>query len=249
MNYILTSQKDGIVTLTLNRGKVNALNETLVEELHGVLTNFTKDNNVKSIIITGQGNFFTFGFDIPEILSYSKEDFIRYLTKFTDLYTYIFLYPKPIISALNGHTIAGGCMMALACDYRIMVSGKARITLNEIGFGSSVFAGCVEMLRFCVGSRIATKIVYSGTMYSAEEAKELGLIDKVTTDEKLVSTARKIAVDLGGKPKNAFLSIKLLLRTSVAEEMKRKEEKSVKEFADIWYSKSTWENLKKIKIY
>jgi len=140
-------------------------------------------------------------------------------------------------------------MMALACDYRIMVSGKARITLNEIGFGSSVFAGCVEMLRFCVGSRIATKIVYSGTMYSAEEAKELGLIDKVTTDEKLVSTARKIAVDLGGKPKNAFLSIKLLLRTSVAEEMKRKEEKSVKEFADIWYSKSTWENLKKIKIY
>ena len=248
MNYIRTSQKDSIVTLTLYRGKVNALNEPLVEELHGALKNFAGDKNIKSVIITGHGKFFTFGFDIPEFLNYSKEGFVRYLTKFTDLYTYIFLYPKPVIAALNGHTIAGGCMIALACDYRIMVSGKAKIALNEIEFGSSVFAGCVEMLRFCVGNRNATTILYSGAMYSAEEAKDLGLIDKVTTEENLIDAARKTALNLGSKPKNAFISIKSLLRMSVAEEMKRKEEKSVKEFADIWYSDSIWENLKKIKI-
>ena len=249
MNYIHTSQKDSIVTLTLYRGKVNALNEPIVEELHGALKNFADDRNIKSVIITGHGKFFTFGFDIPEFLNYSKKDFVQYLTKFTDLYSFIFLYPKPIIAALNGHTIAGGCMMALACDYRIMVPGNARIALNEIEFGSSVFAGCIEMLRFWVGSRNATTILYSGAMYSAEAAKDLGLIDKVTTEENLIDAARKAALDLGSKPKNAFKGIKSLLRMSIAEEIKRKEEKSVKEFADIWYSDSTWKNLKKIKIY
>ncbi|MFC2092759.1 enoyl-CoA hydratase/isomerase family protein [Bacteroidota bacterium] len=249
MNYILTSQKDGIASLTLNSGKVNALNETLVEELQGVLINFANDKNIKAIIINGRGKFFTFGFDIPEFLNYSKADFKRYLTKFTDLYTYIFLYPKPVIAALNGHTIAGGCMMALACDYRIMVSGKAKIALNEIEFGSSVFAGCVEMLRFCVGNRNATNILYSGAMYSAEEAKDLGLIDEVSNVESLIPAARNTAVNLGEKPTNTFISIKSLLRTPIANEMKRKEKDSIKEFADIWYSKSTWENLKKIKIF
>ena len=217
--------------------------------MHGALKNFADDKNIKSVIITGHGKFFTFGFDIPEFLNYSKEDFVRYLKKFTDLYTYIFLYPKPIIAALNGHTIAGGCMMALACDYRIMVSGKAKIALNEIEFGSSVFAGCVEMLRFCVGNRNATTILYSGAMYSAEEAKDLGLMDKVTTEENLIDAARKAALDLGSKPKNAFNGIKSLLRMSVAEEMKRKEKDYIKKFVDIWYSESTWEYLKKIKIY
>lgn len=249
MNYILTSQKDDIAILTLSRSKVNALNESVVEELHDVLRNLENDRNIKSVILTGRGKFFTFGFDIQEFLSYSKEDFTRYLTKFTNLYTYIFLYPRPVIAALNGHTIAGGCMMALACDYRIMVSGKTKIALNEIEFGSSVFAGCDEMLRFWVGNRNTTNILYSGAMYTAEEAKDFGLIDKVTTEENLVDAAIMAATNLGNKPKNAFLSIKSLLRTTIAEEMKRKEKDSIKEFADIWYSKSTWKNLKKIKIH
>lgn len=249
MNSILVSKNEGVGTIILSRGKVNALNEIMVEQLNHCFTDMESDQEVSSVILTGLGKFFSFGFDIPEFLSYSKDDFIRYLTKFTDLYTYIFLFPKPVIAALNGHTIAGGCMLATACDHRIMVSEKAKISLNEIGFGSSVFAGCVEMLKFCTGQKNAETILFSGAMYSANEAIRLGLVDKVSSRDNLISEAGKTARDFAEKDNVAFKSIKGLLRRPVAEGVVKREKESIKEFVDIWYSEKTWEKLKKVKVY
>ena len=248
MQFIEIQNDVNIVKVILHRGKVNALNNQVVEEFHYTLIDLSKDPDVKAIIISGSGKFFSFGFDIPEFLSYSKQKFTDYLIKFTNLYTYIFTYPKPVIAAINGHAVAGGCMLASACDKRVMVSGKTKISLNEISFGSSVFAGSTEMLRFCVGDKNATEILYSGRMYSAEEAKDLGLIDIITNENNLMKDASKLALELGERPAPAFASIKSLLRKSVAEEMKLKEKESIKRFVNIWYSESTWKNLKDIKI-
>jgi 3,2-trans-enoyl-CoA isomerase len=249
MNFVKISKDAGLATLVLGRNKVNALTGVVVEQIRNALAALENDPDIRAIILTGEGKFFSFGFDIPEFLSYSRDEFSDYLTQFTNLYTCMFLYPKPIVAALNGHTIAGGCMLALACDQRVMVSGKAKISLNEIAFGSSVFAGSTEMLRFCVGSHHATKVLYSGTMYSAEEAKSIGLVDTVTSEEDLLKEAAKIALELGEKSAPAFAHIKSLLRAPIAEEMKRKEKDSIKKFIDIWYSDFTWKNLKNIKIH
>ena len=249
MDFVSINKNAGIVNLVLSRGKVNAINEQVVEEVHSSLVDFESDPDTKAIVMTGRGKFFSFGFDIPEFLSYSRGKFTNFLTHFTNLYTYIFLYPKPIIAVLNGHTIAGGCMLALACDRRIMVLERAKISLNEIGFGASVFAGSTEILRFCVGNKNATDILYSGAMYTAEQAKALGMIDKVAPENELIREATKEASDLSEKPAAAFTSIKLLLRKSIAEGMRLKEKDSINEFVEIWYSNTTWENLKNIKIY
>jgi 3,2-trans-enoyl-CoA isomerase len=249
MKFVSVSQEVGIATVILNRGKVNALNETLVEQIRSCFVKLENDKSIKAIIFTAQGKFFSFGFDIPEFLSYPKGSFIKYLTKFTNLYTSLFLFPKPIVAVLNGHAIAGGCMLALACDSRIMVSGKAKISLNEISFGSSVFAGSVEMLKFCVGQKNAESVLYSGAMYSAEEAIHLGLIDQISLSENLMDDARKAAQDFVAKGTSAFRAIKGLLRKPVAEEMVKREKDSIREFVDIWYSEETWKNLEKIKIH
>lgn len=249
MGFVQVSKDEGIVTLTLTRGKVNALNEPMVEELKECFENFEKDKTIKSVILTGNGKFFSFGFDIPEFMSYSKDAFTIYLKKFTNLYTYMFLFSKPVIAALNGHTIAGGCMLATACDYRIMISGKAKISLNEISFGSSVIAGSVEMLRYCVGPKNAESILYSGAMYSADEAIRLGLIDQVSSEDNFPDEVRKIANDFAEKDSTAFSGIKGLLRKSTAERMIREELESIHKFVDIWYSEKTWQNLKEIKIH
>jgi len=249
MNFILSSKRNGIATVTLQRGKVNALNEPMVEEIVDSFKNLATDTEVKSIIFTGSGKFFSFGFDVPEFLRYPKKDFIRFIEMFTNLYTYLFQFPKPIVAALNGHTIAAGCMLATACDFRLMASGKGKIALNEITFGAPVFAGSAEMLRFWVGSRNAQSVLYSGAMYSAEEAFGLGLIDQVSSEDALLDDARKIAQELGGKDSSAFAIIKKLLRKPVAEEMVKHEKDYILEFADIWFSETTWEKLKKIKIH
>jgi enoyl-CoA hydratase/carnithine racemase/ribosomal protein S18 acetylase RimI-like enzyme len=249
MKYVEIETHEGIATILLARGKVNALNETVIEELNNGFKSLESDPDVKAIVITGTGKFFSFGFDIPEFLSFSREAFTDYLFKFTDLYTTMFLYPKPIVAALNGHTIAGGCMLALACDHRVMVSGKGKISLNEIAFGSSVFAGSTEMLRFWIGSAQATRVLYSGHMYSAEEAMTIGLVHEVATEGSLMDQAKKAASDLASKHAPAFASIKALLRKPIAADMMKREKESIQAFVEIWYSEETWENLKKIKIY
>jgi len=249
MHFVKVEIGRGIATIALSRGKVNAIDQTVVDELRQCLETVAADRDLKAVVLTGRGKFFSFGFDVTEFLSYTKAEFTSYLNSFTDLYTYLFTYPKPVVAALNGHTIAGGCMLALACDYRLMVAEKAKMSLNEITFGASVFAGSAEMLRFLIGNAKATDVLYSGAMYSAEEALDLGLVQAVSNGDQLIHRARRIAADLAAKPAAAFASIKSLLRKPVADEMRRREGASIGEFVEIWYTSETWAKIQKIKIY
>jgi 3,2-trans-enoyl-CoA isomerase len=243
MDFVSLTTNEGIARVALSRGKVNAINEKVVDELTDCFRALSYDPGVKAVILTGEGKFFTFGFDIPEFLNYTKEDFVRYLTKFTGLYTDIFLYPKPVVAALNGHTIAGGCMLAIACDYRIMIPENAKISLNEINFSSSVFAGSVEIMKLLLGQKQAEAALLSGAMYSAEEALQLGLIDRIAAKDDLEGEALKKVREYASQDGAAFRSIKKLLRQTTAEEMMKREKASILEFVDIWYSEKTWKNL------
>jgi len=249
MDNLHISKDNQIATITLNRGKVNALSEELIEQLKNQFEILENDDSIRAIILTGQGKFFSFGFDIPGFLNHSKDEFRVFINKFTDLYTYMFLYPKPIVAAINGHAIAGGCMLATTCDYRIMTTGKAKISLNEIAFGSTVFAGSVELLKFCVGQRNAERILMTGSMFSAEEGEKLGLIDKISSEENVMAEAASVASSLGQREPKVFRSVKHLLRAPIAEKMIQREKKSIETFLDIWYSEPTRSNLAKIKIY
>ncbi len=240
--------EEGTASVVLCRGKVNAIDEPTVDELGRCFRELESDDTVRAVIFSGEGKFFSFGFDIPGFLGYAKEDFIRFLTKFTGLYTYLFTFPKPVVAALNGHTVAGGLMLALACDRRIMAAGSGKVALNEIGFGSSVMAGSVEMLRFAVGSRRAEEVLYSGAMFLPEDAHRQGLVDMICPAERLRGNAVAVAREIGGEDPSAFQSIKGLLRNPVAEEMRRREAASIREFVEIWYTDSTWKNLREIRI-
>jgi len=249
MAFIDIAEKDGIAVVTLNRGKVNAVNEALIDELRATFEKLKDDRAVRATILTGQGKFFSFGFDVPEFISYPRDDFDRFLTKFTGCCTYLYTFPKPLVIAINGHAIGGGCMLSLTGDYRIMVLGKAKIALNEITFGASIFAGTVEMLRASIGQKNAEMITYSGAMYTGEQANHFGLVDDVATEDTLLREAGKIADDLGKKDAAPFRHIKSMMRTPVAEQIAKREKDGIKEFLDIWYSETTWPKVQNIKIH
>ena len=249
MNFVELTVERNIATVTLNRGKVNALNEPLVEQLRDLFRQVERDPSIAAAILTGQGKFFSFGFDIPEFISYTRDEFRRFLTQFSRLYTTLFRFPKPLIGGINGHAVAGGCMLATCCDYRLMVSGKAKISLNEIGFGSSVFAGSVEMLKFWVGAKHAADILLNGQMYSAEKALQMGLIDQISTPENLLADTASVAQRYALKDLRAFAALKTLLRRPVEDVMRKWEQPSIEEFLDLWYSPETRQQLQAIKIY
>ena len=248
MGHVEIERGGGIAVVTLGRGKVNALNVQVVEELAAAFREAATDEAVGAVVLTGRGKFFSFGFDIPEFLGFSKEAFVDYLTRFTGLYRQMFIYPKPIVAALNGHTVAGGCMLALACDRRLMVPGGAKISLNEITFGASVFFGAVEMLRLVVGARQAERVLFGGAMYLPEEAREIGLVDAVVAADRLPEEARAAAAGLAARDPAAFASIKRLLRGPTAQAMVAHERDSILEFTEIWYSPATRAKLKEITI-
>lgn len=249
MTFVKSSIHEGVAEVRLERLKVNALNAAVIDELAGCFDRLAGDPDVRGIVLTGTGSFFSFGFDIPELMDESKASFALFLERFTAMYRGIFAHPKPIVAAINGHAVAGGCMLATACGARIMVRDKAKIGLNEIGFGSSLFAGSLALLRFCVGDRRAQDIAYGGALYTAEQAVALGLVDAVVADAAALATeARRRLADLTARPPAAFRSIKLLLRRPVLEEIGRTEAASIRDFVDIWYSDETRLALAKITI-
>jgi len=247
MSFVEVESAGGVATVILERGKVNALNAAVVEELSATFETLGRDAAVGAAVLTGRGKFFSFGFDIPELFPYSQEDFAGFLARFASFYRELFVFPKPVVAALNGHAIAGGCMIALACDRLMMADGPAKISLNEIGFGSSVFAGSVEILQFRTGPR-AADVLYSGAMYSPAEAHAIGLIDRVVAADALLERARESAAELGSRRPAAFASLKSLLRKPVADAMAAREAASIREFVDIWYSEPTRTNLRSITI-
>ena len=182
-------------------------------------------------------------------MSYSKDAFIRYLTKVTDLYAYLFMYPKPVIAALNGHTTAGGCVLAMTCDYRIMARGKARIGLTELNLGSTVTSAGTALLKHCVGGAKAERLLYTGVLLSAEEALDFGLVSEITDYESIGREAVRVAQDFADKQINAFRSTKLRLREPASREMRELRQSSVQEFADNWYSDETRKKLAKVQIF
>ena len=248
MDFIELSLKDGIATVTLARPKVNAINEQVVSELRDVFRELASDTRVRAVILTGRGSFFSFGFDIPGFMDYPREAFHRFIMSFSDLVQRIFVFPKPVIAALNGHAVAGGCVLAIACDRRFMVGGKAKIALNELTLGASVFTSIAEILKYTVGSRTAQLLLYTGKMNSAEEALTLGLVDKVVSEGEINDAAVSAARELAGWDVFAFGSVKRLLRKEAIDRIDNHEKGSVSDFVDIWYSENTWEKLKKIEI-
>jgi 3,2-trans-enoyl-CoA isomerase len=248
MGFIDSSREGEVAVITLHRGKVNALNRVIIEDLHLRLESAAADESVTALVLTGHGKFFSFGLDVPELYDLPSEDFTSFVRSFTGIYTLLYAYPKPVIAALNGHAIAGGCMLALAGDRRLMAGGKGKIGLNEITFGSSVFAGSVEMLRALVGERSAERILLSGRMFEADQALALGLVDRVVPAMDLMPMAVEEARVMGSLDEAAFQSIKHLLRGPILGIMRESESDSIEQFVRIWYSESTRRHLKRIEI-
>lgn len=248
MSFVTVATSNGIATVTMNRGKVHAVHSDAVNDLTECFHQLENDSQVRGIILTGQHKFFSFGFDVPELLTYSRKELKDFLIRFTRLKHNLFLYPKPVIAALNGHTVAAGCMLALTADYRLMVPENAKISLNEINIGASVFAGSVEMLRFCAGQRNAELVLTSGKMYSPDEAFQMGLVDELVPSENLLERAREIASGYAEKNGPAYRSIKSLVRKPVVKESELKEERVVDEFIDIWLSERSQAQLAKVLI-
>ncbi|MEO7264074.1 MAG: enoyl-CoA hydratase-related protein [Ferruginibacter sp.] len=187
-NHLLTQNDNGILTITINRpDKLNALNKDVIEELSKVLDDIYTNNEIKAAILTGSGpKAFVAGADISEFLSLDGEAGKSLSKKGHELvFDKIENCTKPIIAAVNGFALGGGCELAMACHFRLC-SDNAKFGQPEVNLGLIPGYGGTQRLTQLVGKGKAMEMMMTGNMISANEALHLGLVNHVTTPEDLL---------------------------------------------------------------
>ncbi|XP_055906569.1 probable enoyl-CoA hydratase, mitochondrial [Eupeodes corollae] len=191
----VTGEKKNVALITLNRPKaLNALCNGLMTELSTALANYEKDSAIAAIIITGSEKAFAAGADIKEMQSNTYADCI--MGNFLSDWTSVAKCQKPIIAAVNGYALGGGCELAMMCDI-IYAGDKARFGQPEIALGTIPGAGGTQRLTRAVGKSKAMEICLTGNMINAEDAEKMGLVSKVVPADQLLNEAVKLGEKIG----------------------------------------------------
>jgi enoyl-CoA hydratase len=187
---ILTTLENGIFTITIHRpDKLNALNAAVIGELDETVDEIYSNALIKSAIITGSGpKAFVAGADISEFKGLNREEGMAMAEKGQDIFLRIEDSPKPIIAAVNGFALGGGCELAMACHFRI-ASANARFGQPEVNLGLLPGYGGTQRLTRLVGKGRAIELLISGNMIDAQTAMQYGLVNTVTTPEELLPKA------------------------------------------------------------
>ena len=185
--------ENNIFIITINRpDKLNALNQTVLDELDAAIKNVYDDKNIKAAIITGQGTkAFVAGADISEFLEVSDEQGAGLARKGQEIFFKIENCPKPVVAAVNGFALGGGCELAMACHFRL-ASDNAKFGQPEVNLGLIPGYGGTQRLTMLVGKGKAMELMMSGNMIDAHEAKDLGLVNYVTSPENLLEKTKEI---------------------------------------------------------
>jgi enoyl-CoA hydratase len=205
--------KEGaIATVQLNRPqKKNALNSELRREMEEALRVIERDTSLKVVIVTGGEEIFCAGADIGEIKeATTAEANYKHAREFQLLFDQIESLPQPVIAAVSGYALGGGCELALACDFRIASEG-ARFGLPEIKIGAFPGGGGTQRLPRLIGAAKAKEMIFTGDPISADQALSLGLVVKVVPKDKLTEEAKGLAAKLAVLPRLAMEASKRVI--------------------------------------
>jgi enoyl-CoA hydratase len=203
---------DDILTLHLDHGKANALDLELAEALRDAFVRFAADDRLRASVLTGTGTIFCAGVDLYRLLEGGPSYARAFVPLLRDLLAAVFSCPKPVVAAINGHAIAGGCVLAAACDYRLMALGPGTIGVPELQVGIPFPLVAIEILRFATSTAHLQELVYRGSTYTTDVAVERGLIDELVEPDALVGRAAEVAAHLASEPAGRFRLTKQQLR-------------------------------------
>jgi enoyl-CoA hydratase/carnithine racemase len=206
--FVQTSVADGIGTIRLDRPPMNALNSQLQEELRAAATSLGADDAVRAVIVYGGEKVFAAGADIKEMATLSYVDMAARATALSSAFDAVARVPKPVVAAITGYALGGGCELALACDWRVAAS-DARLGQPEITLGIIPGAGGTQRLPRLIGPARAKDLIMSGRMVPAAEALAIGLVDRVVPAAEVYAAAVELVSRYLTGPAQALRAAKL----------------------------------------
>ncbi len=231
--------RGAVRVLSLSRGKVNALEPGLVGALHDAVLTAQEDPEIRAVVLTAASTkVFCAGFDLGVLGKTDRETFDRFMRGFESLFYDLFLYGKPLVAALPGHTVAGGALLAGTADFRLAAEGTGTIGLPEAHLGIHVPRHFLEALRASVGDHALTRWSLSGGSVSFAEAIRLGAVDRIVPPAALLDEAVAFAGELGSSPTDVYASLKKDLRGTAYETAQSVLVESRDAFVDSWFSET-----------
>lgn len=240
MNCVETLNHDGgIVEIKLARAPVNALNPQLCNATREAIEQAIV-HGAQGIVLSGGPKVFSAGLDVPYLLSLGeqRDHLLLAWQAFFGLARALASAHVPVVAALAGHSPAGGCVLALCCDYRIMAAGKYSIGLNETQVGLVAPEGIQRLMRRVVGTYRAERMLVAGQMVDADTALRIGLVDELVDIDDVSARAREWLQHLLSLPRSAMLQTRALARADLIEAL-RPEHIELDRFVEAWYSADT----------
>lgn len=245
---LVVEQQDGVRVVRMQFGRANAMNLAMLDALAGTLT----EGKPQPTVLTGDGKIFCAGLDLVTLDGLGEDAFEDFLTRFSRTMVQVLSAPFPLVAAVNGHAVAGGCVLALACDYRVGTEGDYKIGMNELSHGLPLPAVASEIPRGALTPQTYRTVVMSGVLMDPETARQVGILDMLAEDAE-ACVAQACALARGqGKSLQAFAGVKAGVIAPVVNAIKEMREALDRRFVDIWFSeaatqsrRATIENLKK----
>jgi enoyl-CoA hydratase len=232
-----------VASLRMAHGKANALDVEFCQAVAKALDE-QRDSAARAVILTGTGTIFSAGVDLVRISAEDEGYVRRFLPALHKMFEAAFYLPKPLIAAVNGHAIAGGCVLACCADARIMARGQGRMGITEILVGVPFPALAYEVMRYAANPQYLPDMTLSGATYLSDEARTRGLVDEVVEPAELMDRAMAVAKTFAAIPAATFAATKEQMRQRVADHMAQHGARIDARVDEIWASPQTLQNIR-----
>jgi enoyl-CoA hydratase/carnithine racemase len=219
MNFVKMTFRENVAIVELNRPKAHALNKHLVNDIRDAFMHLRESKNIDGAILTATGNIFCAGLDVVELYGYNETQLDHFWGEFGRMVHDLVSFPKPLVAAVNGHAPAGGCVLAMCCDYRFMAEGQGRIGLNEVPVGIVLPKPIVELARHVLGDTRASDMIFHGALLFPEQAGSFGLVHATVPADQLLECAQDKLLSWLALPQEPWRQAKAVLRAPLLKAM------------------------------
>lgn len=245
MGAINSEVVDGVLVIEIDRPPVNALDVETLNELAERLDKAVWEEQ-GPVVLTGAGALFSAGADLRRVLDGGPDYVNAGIVALSQAFETLFVFPRPVVAAVNGHALAGGCILTCACDYRIMSESGGTIGAVELRAGVPFPSWALEIIRYAVNNHHLQEIVLTGRSYSPADALGKGLIDEVVPAEQLMARAKAVAAELSGAPPDTFRLMKRALRKPAVEAAIKGAAATNEEIKAAWRSAEVQDSIKRL---
>ncbi|RDS86592.1 enoyl-CoA hydratase/isomerase family protein [Dyella psychrodurans] len=236
---------DAAAEIQLARPPVNALNLDLLRALQGALADAVRDG-ARGIVLSGTPGMFSAGVDVPELLTKDRADVREFWREFFVTCAALAHSPVPVVAAITGHSPAGGAVLSLFCDYRVMAHGAYRIGLNEVQVGL-VAPDCIQMaLRRIVGAYRAERLLVAGSLIDAEQALACGFVDELAAVDQVVTRALHWLNETLALPAHSMLATRQIARADLMSTYANVDALPIDTFVDAFFHADTQATLRQL---